>query len=68
MTTEERYERARQIIDEIAAAGRCVDYIDVHEAAKRRGGFDVEVDRLLAHKSVRDEVDAICEKARGKPA
>ena len=67
MSTDDRYELARQLIDEIAASGRCVDYIDVHEAAKRRGGFDLEVDRLLAQKSVRDEVDAMCEKARGKP-
>ena len=67
-TTQERYELARQLINEIAASGRCADYIDVHESAKRRGGFDVEVDRLLALKSVRDEVDAICENARGGPA
>jgi hypothetical protein len=67
-TTEERYELARKIIDEIAASGRCADYIDVHESAKRRGGFDLEVDRLLAQKSIRDEVDAMCDKARGKPA
>jgi hypothetical protein len=67
MTSDERYELARQIIDEIAASGRCEDYIDVHEAAKGRG-FDLEVDRLLAQKTVRDEIDAICEKARGKPA
>ena len=68
MTSDERYELARQMIDEIAASGRCVDYIDVHEAAKRRGGFDLEVDRLLALQTVRDEVDALCEKGQGKPA
>ncbi len=67
-TTVERYELARKIIDEIAASGRCADYIDVHESAKRRGCFDLEVDRLLAQKSIRDEVDAMCDKARGKPA
>ena len=64
-TAGERYELARRIIDEIAASGRCADFIDVHESAKRRGGFDLEVDRLLAQKSIRDEVDAICDKARG---
>ena len=68
MTTDDRFELARQLIDEIASSGKYTDYIDVHEAAKRRGGFDLEVDRLLAQKSVRDEVDALCEKARGKPA
>jgi hypothetical protein len=66
-TTEERYELARRMIEEIAASGRCADYIDVHESAKRRGGFDLEVDGLLAYKSVRDEVDALCEKARVNP-
>ena len=62
-----RYEPARQFIDEIASSGKYADYIDVHEAAKRRG-FDLEVDRLLAQKIVRDEVDAMCKKARGKSA
>ena len=63
-----RYEPARQFIDEIASSGKYADYIDVHEAAKRRGGFDMEVDRLVSLKSVRDEVDALCEKARRKSA
>ena len=67
MTTEERYDLARQIINEIAASGTCTDHIDVHVRAKGRG-FDLEVDRLLQQKIVRDEVDAMCAKARRKPA
>ena len=66
MTTDDRYELARHLIDEIASSGLCTDYIDVHIRAMGRG-FDVEVDRLLAQKSVRDEVDAMCVKAQGKP-
>ena len=67
MSTDDRYELARQIIDEIAASGTCTDHIDVHVTAKGRG-FDLEVDRLLSQKTVRDEIDAICEKARGNSA
>ena len=65
MTSHERYECARRIIEEIAASGTCADYIDVHVTAKG-WGFDLEVDRLLALKTVRDETDAMCNKARGK--
>ena len=67
MSTDDRYELARQIIDEIATSGTCTDHIDVHVTAKGRG-FDPEVDRLLSQKTVRDEVDALCEKGRGEPA
>ena len=67
MSTDDRYELARQILNEIAASGTCTDHIDVHVTAKGRG-FDLEVDRLLQQKTVRDEVDAVCEKARRKPS
>jgi len=67
MTREERLERARQLIDEIAASGTCADYIDVQIRAKGRG-LDREMDALLAQKSVRDAVKAMCKEARGKPA
>jgi hypothetical protein len=60
---EERYARARQLIDEAAASGKCADYIDVQVMAKGRG-LDAEVDSLLARQSVRDEVKAMCREAQ----
>jgi hypothetical protein len=63
MTREERLERARQLIDELAASGTCADYIDVQIRAKGHG-LDREVDHLLARRSVRDDVKAMCQQAR----
>ena len=63
MTKDERYERARRLIDDLAASGACADYIDVQTRAKGRG-LDREVDGLLARQSVRDDVSAMCRKAR----
>jgi hypothetical protein len=60
---EERYTRARQLIDEAAASGDCADYIDVQVMAKGRG-LDAEVGNLLARQSVRDDVNAMCKEAR----
>jgi hypothetical protein len=63
MTKEDRYESARRLIDDLAASGACADYIDVQTRAKGRG-LDREVDGLLARQSVRDDVSAMCRKAR----
>jgi hypothetical protein len=60
---ETNYDRARRLIDELAASGTCVDYIDVQNAAKGRG-LDREVDDLLVARGIRDEVDEMCRKAR----
>ena len=60
---ETNYDRARRLIDELAASGTCADYIDVQNAAKGRG-LDREVDDLLVARSIRDEIDGICRKAR----
>jgi hypothetical protein len=54
-------------MDQIAASGTCADYIDRQVTAKGRG-VDREVDALLAQMSDRNEVKAMCKKARGKPA
>ena len=65
---EAKYEEARRLIDQLAASGTCADYIDVQNAAKGRG-LDREVDDLLVTRSIRDEIDGICRKARkdGRP-
>ena len=60
---ETNYDRARRLIDELAASGTCADYIDVQNAAKGRG-LDREVDDLVVARGLRDEVDGICWKAR----
>ena len=64
-TAEARLERARQLIEAIAASGTCADYIDVQNTARGRG-LDGAVNHLLAQKSVRVEIDAICKQAREK--
>ena len=63
--TQAKYERARRLIDALAASGNCADYIDVQTAAKGRG-LDQAIEHLLAKKSLRDEIDLICRKARAK--
>ncbi len=60
---EERYARARQLIDEAAASGKCADYIDVQVMTKGRG-LDAEVANLLGRQSVREEVKAMCREAQ----
>ena len=60
---ETKYEEARRLIDQLAASGTCADYIDVQNAAKRRG-IDREVDDLLVARDLRDAIDEICRKAR----
>jgi hypothetical protein len=62
-TKKGRYERARRLIDDLAASAACADYIDVQTRAKGQG-LDREVDGLLARQSVRDDVSAMCRKAR----
>ena len=62
-----KYERARRLIEGLAASGTCADYIDVQNAARGRG-LDSTIDHLLSQKTVRDELDAICKQARRKKA
>lgn len=60
---EAKRERARRLIDELAATGDHTDYISIQNAARGRG-LDREIDDLLAGQSLRDDVKAMCDKAR----
>jgi hypothetical protein len=60
---EARLKQARQLVDEIAAKGTCVDFVDVQFYAKGRG-LDWEIRQLFVSRAVRNEVNALCEKTR----
>ena len=56
------------MVDEIAAKGNCVDFVDVQFFAKGHG-FDWEISQLFVSKAIREEVNARCERARqGRPS